>query len=142
MKQLAIAHRSGTRPKLPGSWVFTHHRRPPSQREARGRPNHPSSANPTTDSATLTKKVDDAATQRQRRTAKPGLLNKEFTYGTPPPLAHHRHQSRTPTGQGRVREDLFHDDTDTNASPPGTLTLENLRPTLPVDKRMTVSTIS
>jgi hypothetical protein len=144
MKPSAIAHRPGSRPKLPRSWVFTRHRRSPPQRETRGRSNRPSSTKPIAGFATLTQKADAATTRKLRRIAEPELLNKEFTNGSPPPLSHRRHRSRTPTGQGRAREDLFHDDADTNTSPPspGTLTLENLIPTLLVSKRMTVSTTS
>jgi hypothetical protein len=140
----AIAHRPGSRPKLSRSWIFTCHQQPPPLWEAQVRSKHPSSTKPTTGSATLTQKACTTATRRQWWTTKHRLLNKDFTNRTPHPLAHHWHWSRTPMGRGWARVDLFDSGASTITSLLSlrTLTLENLGPTLPISKRMMISTPS
>ena len=60
---------------------------------------------------------------RRQRAPADGLLNKDSTKGDLPPWARRRRRSEAPTGQGRVREDLFRHGATASMTPPGTETL-------------------
>jgi hypothetical protein len=105
--------------------------------------NRTSSINPTATSTTLTKKDrrrchPKATVNRQTWTPKQGVHEQNPTStDSPSPSVQNTNGKERGMTYSTMTPNI-----NTSPPPPETLTLENLRPTLPIGKRMTVSTTS
>ena len=147
MKPSLVAHRPGTRPESPRSWIHPRRRRRPPPQETRAGSTLQTSNKPAAASATLKQKIGRRIPVEKRRDAAGQLLNRAPTREDSPPRACRRYRSRAPTRGGRVREDLFQHNAAASASPaspgnPNLDTLGHLQTTLTAGERAAVSTTS